>query len=326
MSANECGCGRPTSGAPLCEQCQVTFGYAIANVAAYFVDLEVVSTKRTRYGSQGASKGSIGKAQPLPVDHRFVDAGPAPADDKSARPRGAAIAPGNQLRWDVANTVTAWTRDIVSQQPPVPGPACRVCIHASCTTIRRRRAPGATVTSMVRYLAGQFRWILNQPWSPAMMGEFLDLERRLVRFVDSKPSTWYAGKCSHRILTSDGDGDRSCQAELYATADKGTIVCGACGAKHDVADRRDFLLSEAKNYLVTATEAAGALLAWTDYDGSETKLIDRIQKWRAAGRIEARSTTEVGGKDRHLYRLGDIQDRMVDDAQHRQTKRIGGAA
>jgi hypothetical protein len=101
--------------------------------------------------------------------------------------------------------------------------------------------------------------------------------------------------------------------------DSGTITCPACGTEHDVASRRDFLLAEAKDYQVTATEAAQALLAWTDYDGTETKLVDRIRKWRDRGHLEVRDVTSLSGRDRHLYRLGDIQVLLIGDAQDAQT-------
>lgn len=317
--SNECGCGRPTAGSTLCERCSTTFQYAIPNVGAYFADLETVSTKRTRYGTQGTTKGSVGRSQPLPVDLRFVNG--ARHSDMFGGVGGPTTAPGNQMRWDTWNTVTTWCRTIMEEQPELEGPTCVDCLHLSCAATRRRRWPENTIPSMIRYLARQFRWLAREPWAPVMFDEFVDLERRLVKFVDSKPDRWYAGKCS-----AEREDEACCTAELYATADKGVIVCRACGARHDVSERREFLLREAKSYLVTATEAAGALLAWTDYDGSETKLIDRIGKWRTRGLLESTGTADVGGKPRHLYRLGDVQDMMVDDARRDQKRRIGGVA
>jgi hypothetical protein len=321
MSEMTCECGRPTSGAWLCEDCSTTFAYAIVNTAAYFDDLGTVERKQARFTSSGNPQGSIGKAQPLIVDLRFVNGGAAPDDDKSGRPRGATIAPGNQLRWDAWNTVVAWCRTIMEDQPEVHGPTCTDCIHLTCAQIKRRRYPRNTVTSMVGYLSRQFRLIIREEWAPVMFGEFLDLERRLSRFVDRPADRWYAGKCS----ATDESGNH-CTAELYATVDRGFIYCPACEQRHDVAERREFLLDEAKGILVTATEAAGALMAWTDYDGSETKLVDRIRKWRDRERLDVADVTSLHGRDRHLYRLGDIQALMVDDAQRRQKRHIDGAA
>jgi len=307
----ECRCGRPTAGAAICDNCDVTLGYAVANIAAYYEDLGTVATKRARYGSQGATKGSIGKAQPLVVDLRFISGPPIAAH------RGASIAPGTQLKWDTWNTVVAWCHTVMEDQPELIGATCRDCLHTSCHATKRRRWPRNTIRSMCLYLDRQHRWIAGEDWAPDMLGEMLDIENRLKRMIDRPADRWYAGKCS----VPDETG-ADCPTELYAREDRGWIDCPTCGIRHDVAERRDVLLDEAKVYLVTATEAAGALLAWTDYDGTEDKLVDRIRKWRDRDQLEVRGHTEIGGKDRDLYRLGDVQDLLIESAQREQARRI----
>lgn len=324
MTTTTCSCGRPTSGARFCERCEKTFSYSIVHVGVYYDDLvNTVATKRTRFGNAGATKGSIGKSQPLPVDTRFIDV-TAPSDAPS--PEGSrgrpSLAPANQLRYDSWQTIVAWTQTVMeSSGTPLIEPACTTCVHLSCSEIRRRRHPArGTIPSMIRYLARQFRWIIRQDWAPTMADELLDLERRLARMVDRPADRRYAGKCS--ALTMDG----RCEAELYARMDSGRVTCPRCKAEHDVTERRDILLSEAKHYLVTATEAAGALMAWTDYEGSEDKLIDRIRKWRDRGKLDVADVTSLHGRDRHLYLLGDIQDLMVAAAQDQQKRRVEASA
>lgn len=298
-----CSCGTPTSGNTLCDRCTRTFAICLVNVSAYYDDLETIATKRARYGTSGATKGSIGKAQPVPVDGRFLDV----------------TGTGTQVGWDTWATVVAWCRTIMADQPnALPGPACRACIHPTCTDIRRRRWPRSTIRAMLAYFDRQFRWIIAQSFAPQMLDELLDCERRLRRLIDRPPDRWYAGKCS----STDELLGTTCETELYALVDSGTLTCEGCGAEHDVARRRDFLLAEAKDYQVTATEAAQALLAWTDYDGTETKLVDRIRKWRDRGRLEVLDVTSLSGRDRHLYRLGDIQVLLIGEAQDAQTKRL----
>lgn len=302
MSERICNCGRPTTGAWLCGDCEQTFGYAIVNVGIYEHDLETVLTKRARYGTTSNLKGTAGKVQPLVVDGRWVD--------RTGR--------GSQLSFDVRATTVAWCQVVMEEQPEVLGPACRdACLHISCAQIRRRRFPTDTIGSMVHYLARQFRWILGERWAPDMLDEMLDLERRLARMVDRPASRWYAGKCS----ATDESGN-TCTAELYASTEKGRIVCPACETEHDIATRRDFLLTEAKGYLVTATEAAAALMSWTDYSGTEERLVDRIRKWRDRDRLAIADVTSLHGRDRHLYRLGDIQDLLVQHAQREQARAI----
>lgn len=299
MSESECNCGRPLAGARLCERCQGTFAVAIVNIAAYYADLENIETKRTRYGS-AATVRTIGKAQPLIIDMRFAET----------------TARGTQAKWDAWNTIVTWCRTVMEDQPELCGPTCRsACLHVSCAAIKRRRWPRNTIQSMCLYLDRQFRWIVREDWAPAMFDELLDVERRLKKLIDRPADKWYAGKCSF----TDESG-YECTAELYAEHDRGTMTCRSCGILHDVSERREVLLREAKDYHVTATEAAGALLAWTDYDGSESKLMDRIRKWRDRGRLEVQDVTSLLGRDRHLYRLGDIQALLIEDAQDAQSK------
>ncbi len=305
MSETMCECGRPTAGAILCGRCQETLAYSLVNVAAYWDDLPTVETKTTRYGSNQGGGKHIGKTQPLIADGRFLDV----------------TGDGTQVRYDVWASVVAWCRVVMEDQPETTGPACVSCIHTSCAAVRRRRWPRNTVRSMMAYFDRQFRWIIREEWAPQFLDEMLDNERRLRRVIDRPADRWYAGKCSARDL-----GEEPCSTELYALSDRGSITCPACGTQHDVADRRDFLLEAAKDFHVTATEAARALLAWTDYDGTEAKLVDRIRKWRDRELLSVRDVTSLSGRDRHLYRLGDVQDRLIDAARHEQTKRLDRTA
>lgn len=317
MSTQTCRCGRPTSGARLCPKCETTFKWCLVNVSAYYVDLETVAQKQTRY-SAAATKGSIGKTQPLPIDLRFADRPGTIEVIKAGKTVEVSIGDGTQLRLETRTTVFGWCRVVMEDQPQLRGPACRDCLHVSCSAVRRRRWPSSNLPSMIAYLARQFRLILTEPWVLTMFDELLGLEQRLARMVNRPAERWYAGRCS-----STDESGNVCEAELYAREDSGQLTCPACGMRHDVAERRDFLLSEAKDYQVTATEAAGALLAWTDYDGTEKKLIDRIAKWRDRGSLDVRDVTSLNGRDRHLYRLGDIQDLLVEHAQRTQKRRIG---
>lgn len=312
MSNPVCTCGKPTGGEWLCEDCQQTFAWALVNIAAWYPDLGTIARKQVRYGTQGATKGSVGKEQPLPVDMRFVNAAPIGPGDHATADR----APGSQLRWDTWATVVGWCRAVMEDQPEVHGPACRECLHLTCASIKRRRWPTNTIPSMCGYLARQFRFIVREQWAPVMLGEVLDIEKRLRWMVDRPADRWYAGKCSA------GDEHGQCQTELYARTDRGKVRCPTCDTEHDVDKRREILLNEAKDYHVTATEAASALLAWTDYDGTETKLMDRIRKWRDRDQLEVADVTSLHGRDRHLYRLGDIQDLLVKAAQDTQAKRL----
>lgn len=312
----KCTCGRPTAGAPLCEKCTRTLEYALVNVMVYLADLETVASRQARYGDGTASKGSVGREQPLPVDMRFV----------SAKRGGAALAAGARLRTDVTRTLRAAAIRLMRGQQPIPGPVCHgLCLHVSCAHIRKAAHPVlGDVPSVVRYLARQR--VQSVPWAPRLLTELLDLEHRLVRMVDRPAERWYAGKCTMRLTGGLAEEyGPTCPVDLYARDVKGQLDCPLCGAVHDIATRRDILLDAAKDQWVTATQAASALIAWTDYDGTESKLVDRVRKWRDRGKLEVQDVTSLKGKDRHLYRLGDVQDLLVGDAQNAQSRRIGVA-
>lgn len=305
----KCDCGRPSSGAWLCTSCATTLAYAIANVAAYHDDLDTVAARETRYGDGQPTGGgrTIGKTQPLPIDMRF-----------------AGSEKGTRLRDETRASIVGWVRILTEEQNPHAGPTCDVvrprrrghrqapattCEHLSCRTIRRTCLPADTVRSMCHYLDRQHAIIEWSQWAPEMLRDLLSLERRLRRMVDRPPDTWFAGVCS-------------CKERLHATPGRPTVTCRACGLQYDVAQCRTALLKEAQEYLVTASEAAWALLVWTDYAGSERKLVDLIRKWRDRERVQTRGTALVSGRDRDLYRLGDLQALVIEHAQYEQERRL----
>ena len=316
MNEQLCQCGRPTAGAYLCPHCIKTLDVALGNIPAYYDDLETLRTKQTRYGSE-RTKGSIGKSQPLGMDPRFTRA-----------------AIGSEVDYATRNTVTTWVRLVMEEQPPLGGPHCaHACLHVSCGAVFRRQAPKRdTVRSWCAYLPRQLPYIVRDRWATEILDERTDVEARLSRLIDRPADRWYAGKCS--IVDED---EETCEAELYALKTRGRIRCHRCGYEHDVEQRRDYLLREARNVNVTATEAAGALMAWTEYGGSEEKLIDRIRKWAAPvlnddgtvkrpARLETHGHIRHLGRDRALYKLGDIERLLVESAQHDQKRRMTGAA
>lgn len=142
-----------------------------------------------------------------------------------------------------------------------------------------------------------------------MVDELARLTAAAIRTMTPPPERWFAGICS-----MDNDG-RICDADLYASAENGNITCQKCASIHDVGTRRAILLKSAEDVLATASEAARAIVVWSDYARGENKLVNRIGKWAERGRIERRGWLNVGGKDRPTYRVGDILDLLAVDEQ-----------
>lgn len=283
-------------GAFLCGKCVTTLARALANVAAYYADLETLRTRRRAVRYDGPTTKGGKKEQPVGMDLRFAA---VRRDTEGNLTEGRATEVEHLAR----NAAVTWARVVLGEWPNLTAPADNV--PAVC----------AFLHSVTTAVAGQ-------AWAVEMLRDFRRAENRLRGLVDTAPPKWYAGKCSAPL---GGDEDTDCDVDLYARAERGALVCKGCGAEHDIAGRREVLLREAKDILVVATEAAGALLAWTDYGGSEAKLVDRIRKWHERGRLANHGSIPVNGKNRLLYRLGDIQDMMVADAQAEQTRRVGAA-
>lgn len=303
----KCTCGRETAGTVLCDYvkdgkpagCATTLAYSVANVAAYYEHAHPSDLRQLGGGDPAFT-----------VDGRLVG--------------GTPTMPATQTRWDAWATVVAWCRIHMEERPEIEGPVCETsCLHVSCADIRRRSWPRNTFASMTHYLAKQHRWTISQPWASDMLDELLDIERRLCRLVDIPAPKWYAGRCGATDIETQLLIDApECTAELYATTDSGIVRCLACKAEHDIASRRDFLLEQAANELVTASTAASALVAWTDYDGDPGRLTKRISEWRDRGRLEVRDVTSLSGRDRHLYRLGDIQELLAGHVRRKQASEV----
>lgn len=298
MNQPTCPCGQPVNGVTLCGDCRRTLEVKLADISAHYEDLDTVQAKLTRYGSGGSKIAS--REIPLPSDGRFMDA----SQDHW------------HIRNDTRNTVTTWARIVLDERPPVAwlGPVCRHCLHRSCNEARTRRAPADTVDACCRYLSANSGHLAAHADGDELLDELTDLERRLRRIIDRPAERWYAGVCS--TPTDDGE----CQAELYATNTRGDLTCRQCATVHDIRMRREFLLNEAEHMLVTASEAARAVVVWSDYDRGETRLVKRISTWRERGRIEMRGHRTEMGVERPTYRLGDVLDLLADDATREATK------
>lgn len=174
--------------------------------------------------------------------------------------------------------------------------------------------PSSHVKAYARWLATRTDVVRNHHHGHRLV-EAIDQAAHKARYTIDRPADrWYAGVCS---ATTDG-ADGECPEDLYAKTTDGTITCRRCGTHHDIARRREVLLESARNVLATATEAARAIVVWSDYERGEHRLTDRIYKWNERRRIEPRGTVVERGIERPLYRLGDILDLLEADATRRQ--------
>jgi hypothetical protein len=125
--------------------------------------------------------------------------------------------------------------------------------------------------------------------------ELTNAIREARRAVDRPLERVFAGPCGEP--TEDG---QECREDLYAGPGKATATCKACGAHHDMAERREWMLSCIEDQVAYSGLLAGLVSNLGVQIGSST-----IRRYASAGRIKVIS---VDAKRRPLYRIGDVLD------------------
>lgn len=297
-------CGKPVQDtAYVCPRCANRTAEHLAVVTAVASEVEVTVARLARYSDRhgrtmpdddpdGRPDGGL-KVTPLPFD-------------PSARSRGN----------DAGNTITTWARHAAEERgggpvrpAPVIGPLCRHgagCRHESCSLVRNRSVPHP-IARAAEYLLRQLEWLRHRPEAKEAFDELDDACRTLVQVVDAPPPLSYAGPCY-----TEGD-DGVCMEELYARTDHGTVKCPACKTRHDVAERRLWLLQEADDVLAHASLIAAAL---TVLDQPVTASM--VRNYADRGRITSHGVDERG---RPLYRVREVRA-VVADVAYRRAARV----
>lgn len=158
-------------------------------------------------------------------------------------------------------------------------------------------------------------WMQTHPEAPAFVDEITREVHRARHVIDRPAEKWYAGPCSDPV---EVDGETiECDIHLYARPGSMTVACprptrtGAPHARHDVSERRAWMLKAAEDYLETASTIARALSSMGQ-DVTKAK----IAGYKARGKI-APHGTDADGHD--LFRIGDVID-AVNDAAAKRTK------
>jgi hypothetical protein len=146
------------------------------------------------------------------------------------------------------------------------------------------------VGELMKWLADpkQIDWLRYRPEAAEALDELDYAARLVVRCIDAPSDRWYAGPCK-----VDG-----CEEDLYGRPSAAALRCKECGAEHDAAARRDWLLRQADDVLATAPEVARFASAMR----GESVTAASIRGLAFRGRIEAK------GKRNNdpTYRVGDV--------------------
>jgi hypothetical protein len=157
------------------------------------------------------------------------------------------------------------------------------------------------------WLAGQVDWLRHQPAGGLAMDDLAEACRNLRRLIDCPVPLEYAGPCNTPV-----DDGQACQQDLYAAPGAAFITCRECGAVHDSAGRRAWLLGQVEDRLATAATCAAAITGL----GVEVTSA-QVRGYAHRARLAAHGTDVHG---RPLYRVGDVLDLAVEAHARRVDK------
>lgn len=282
-----------TNGLALCARCQQTLTVALVNVAAYHADV-----LRIQPGQRVKVRSSYKSSPP---------------------PSSAAYDPISAAAAEVDNTIGTWSRVLADDRPEAG-------------------QPPKTTTLRCGWLEHHIPSIATLAWANALLRDMLAAERALRRILDKADTGWYAGKCGwvlaeerphdgftcacacHQGETCDvagGCGDEvvlpavACQRGLYATPDNNWIRCPECGTTWQVGQRREQLLTEARDEVAPIRIIAKVLVGLLDNEVSEERLAKRIDKWVERGQLTSLGVRVIDKRPRRVYRVGDVWDTLT---------------
>lgn len=178
------------------------------------------------------------------------------------------------------NTLTTWARD-VSGETFVPGVG----------------VPPSHAAAM--FLLMSVNDIRKHPAVAELVDEVCESVRQARRCVDRPADRQFVGPCGAEV-----EGV-TCTEDLYARPGAAWVRCRVCSTEHDVADRRAWLLDQAKDRLFTVREAAQMM---GDVGGIRVTEAS-IRGYLHRGRIGYRLGT--------MIRLGDLLEVVLDDSERR---------
>lgn len=196
-------------------------------------------------------------------------------------------AAASELGWVAANTISTWARDLAERNPHLHPP------------IGSTAAAAAWMASLPGLLA-------LHPAADELHDEITHLAAQLRRVIDRPPDRLYAGPCDTH--TEPG----RCPEHLYAHPGHARTRCTGCGAEHDVAERRAWMIDQAAGLRVTATTALG----WARLLLDHTVPRGTWDSWVSRRRILAHGTDPAGHP---VYRFGEVCDLVLSWARKRRS-------
>lgn len=169
------------------------------------------------------------------------------------------------------------------------------CPRGSCSTCWPGEPSGPLVDAL-RFVARHADWLMHRPEAEQAYDELTAVVEGARRTIDTRGGQQYAGPCD------------VCERDMYAATGAAVVECKPCGVSHDMADRREWLLSAAEDRLATAAELARAVSGLGQPVTAAT-----IRQWASRGRLAAHGMDGT----RPRYRVGDVTQLVRESAQRR---------
>ncbi len=122
--------------------------------------------------------------------------------------------------------------------------------------------------------------------------------RKARQAIDRPAERVFAGPCNTEVQGFGGTA--FCSADLYARPGKSVVVCRECGTEHDVPTRREWMLSEVRNYDADAALMSSILAGLGFKIDAST-----IRRYGAEGLL---SVMGVGPNGAARYNIGQVLD------------------
>lgn len=309
MVADCLSCARPIMDtAYVCHTCSLALEDRLRQAAELWADLDITITRQDRLSAPGPHTRGHAPAAPIRPDSGQLRHYADQADG------WASGLPVNLAASDAAdsirNTIETWLRVVVHERyggagEPPQGPICTECEHPTCEQLhawRRWMPPPTTMPAATRWLARQLGWVRYKRWADEAFEELSDAAALVWSTVDRPAERVDAGECWVGLP----EGGR-CRARLSARPGAARVVCRACGAEHDAAARREWLLEQARDYRGSAVEVA-RWLAWLGVETTPAMVRGLAHRDRI--------TADGWGR----YRLGDVEQVRLEQIKRERGK------
>lgn len=185
------------------------------------------------------------------------------------------------VAWELNYTMNVWALEVSTLREDERDPL--------------KPVPARDTAEVARWLTRNINTLRHHVGAGTADEELNDAIVRVRRAVDRAPDKVFAGPCA----TPQDDGTH-CAEDLYGHPGKRTTRCIACGAEHDMDQRRQWMLGLIEDQVAHSGLLAGLVTSLGVPIASST-----IRKYAGKGRIKVIS---VDAKRRPLYRIGDVLD------------------